>query len=90
MSFGRINILVDKVDFIKPTYICLIYRPPNSSTQDTKLLCDFIRSFEGTNVVLLGNYNFCGINWSSQLASNFPNQFTATEFLNVIDDIFLY
>ena len=79
MSFGRINILVDKVDFIKPTYICLIYRPPN-----------FIRSFEGTNVVLLGNYNFCGINWSSQLASNFPNQFTATEFLNVIDDIFLY
>ena len=89
-SFNSINLLVVKLEFIKHTYICLLYRPPNSSIHDTELLCNYIKSFEGKNVILLGGFNLPGIDWSSHLASGHLNQPITTDFLVVIDDLFLY
>lgn len=72
------------------TYICLIYRPPNSAYLDTKLMCDYIRSLDGKNVILLGDFNFNCSNWSSHQALDSQYQIDVTTLLDTIDDTFFY
>ena len=66
--------------------IGVIYRPPNLSRNDGKLLWEEIKkASDRNNVCILGDFNFSGIDWKNQLSDN-----ESEDFLEVVQDSFLY
>ena len=73
-------------------YVGVIYRPPNLSLPDTKIVCDVTRSkISGNEVNLMGDFNLPGIDWASNnLLSTCTHPRESETFLELIDDLFIY
>ena len=74
----------------KNLYVAVFYRPPNLSFQETRILCDIIRTLVNTDVMLFGDFNFPGMDWVSHSTVVYPKTCEAIEFLELIEDLFLY
>ena len=47
-------------------FVCLVYRPPNSSDQYNSSLVSYLNSLHGTeNIILLGDMNLPDIDWNT-------------------------
>ena len=70
--------------------VCLIYRSPNSSQQNNKLLLKSISDFcahSGNNAFILGDFNLPKIDWANNKASFMSYE---EEFLTCLLDNFLH
>ena len=55
----------------KRLYVCVVYRPPDLSLNDTYSMCEILRSLSGKDVLIMGDFNLPGINWINFVIS--PN-----------------
>ena len=69
----------------KPSNLTLtiVYRSPNSSPDNNKLLCDLIRKTAGPTVIV-GDFNYSGIDWESGTFDS-----ASKPFFNATEDVFL-
>ena len=65
-SDNGFDVVIVKLFFTsKRMYIAVCYRPPNLSLENTSILCETIRSLTDKNLILLGDFNLGGIDWTS-------------------------
>lgn len=67
----------------QPLNVYLIYRSPNSTAENTNLLCDIIERADN-NSLIIGDFNFPGINWELHTAEN-----KCRPFLHCVENKFL-
>ena len=64
--------------------VALVYRPPNSNTENIDELCNYIRN-SPKNSLLIGDFNFPAVDWST----NSGNDAKSRKFVEAINDRFL-
>ena len=68
-------------------YCVLVYRPPSYSTTENEGLADFLQSFcYGKEVIIMGDFNLPGINWS-QATLSAPSDLLSRTFLSCFTDL---
>lgn len=68
------------------TLLGICYRPPNSNDKVNDGLIEILEAVSSENVLVMGDFNFPGINWEIQSASGTH----CSKFLECIQDCFLY
>ena len=63
--------------------VYLVYRSPNSTAENTRLLCEMIESVD-KNCLIIGDFNFPNIDWENNISDN-----KSSQFLNTVDNKFL-
>ena len=78
--------LIDKTELL----VCVVYRSPNSSDDNNKLMFDLLRyinKFNKDKFIIIGDFNFPGIDWDHWITRN-KNKLEL-EFINLLQDNFL-
>ena len=72
-------------------HILCLYRSPNSSFENNKLLNQLIRNtfLTGGKLLILGDFNFPTINWNN-LSEPYLSNHCGSEFLGATQDAFLF
>ena len=78
--------LIDKTELL----VCVVYRSPNSSDDNNNLMFDLLRyinKFNKDKFIIIGDFNFPGIDWDHWITRN-KNKLEL-EFINLLQDNFL-
>ncbi len=67
-----------------------VYRSPNSATNNTLELNTFLRQLKiPSHLLIAGDFNYPDIDWCNMLSTK-PDDHAATQFLEVVQDCFLF
>ena len=89
MGFDMVIIKTRMCD--KDLFVCVIYRPPNVSMNDSYLMCETLRSLYDKEILILGDFNLPGIDWTSyDTISNCSKVHECELFIDVVNDLFLH
>ena len=78
--------LIDKTELL----VCVVYRSPNSSDDNNNLMFDLLRyinKFNKDKFIIIGDFNFPGIDWDHWITRN-KNKLEL-KFINLLQDNFL-
>jgi len=78
-----VKIVEDQSNMIS---VGLCYRRPSASIEETRDLCHQIKKHTLKSGLIMGEFNFGGIDWDSIIATTVEE----TEFLDAVNDLFLY
>ena len=79
-----------KVSAEEELYLCVVYRSPNSTDDNNKLLLQFVTEMSGNknnNVIFFGDFNLPGIDWNNWNSS--INNQLENDFINKLRDLYL-
>ena len=87
-SPSDLEILAISTGSITPTIYCLVYIPPNLSDENIQKYLNYIISLNDMtgNLVLLGDFNFRGINWDC-LDGTTPLSIKLCDTINFLNSI---
>src|SRR6478609_2291876 len=65
-------------------YVGICYRSPSADDIDIKKMLEVLNGLSSKSVILMGGFNYGGIDWDNNLASNKKEK----EFLDIVNDAF--
>ena len=66
-------------------YVGICYRSPSADENEIKNMLGVLNRLSSKSIVLMGDFNYGGIDWDNNLASNKKEE----EFLDLVNDTFL-